>query len=217
MSAFPSRPALPEPPHTPAPTHVLREAYCGRHSLPRTLSASQRVRAVGLARGCLMATSSRVLLLFRAKPLPRDLIVAVARIGIHPDGGWECAWTEAPTLARVWLLPPRLRLPVLVRLRLGRRGLRALLRTHDPSLIAWSLQRTSSWPRVLGRVIDRNPDPHIGTLHECRVPDITARLLVVQCPSTGLQHVLVVPREAGRTAAEARRWTFHGLDPAVET
>lgn len=202
-------------PETPAPAHVLREAWERRRSLPRGLSPVERARVIGLAQGCYVARVPGEPQRILGWPLP--MFIALARIGLHPDGGWYCAWTEAETIANVYRLPRGQRLPVLLRRRLGRRGLRALLGLGNPALIAWALQRTSSWSRVLGRVLDRDPDPRIGTLYDCRVPGIAARLLVVQCPSTGLRHVLCVPPEAGAMARDARRWTFHGIEPEVET
>lgn len=204
-----------DPPVTLASAHVLREAWLGRHHLPRHVRGVARARIMGVARGCLVAGASVDLL--RATRMPSTVIIAIARVGLHPDGGWACAWTEAQAILRAHWLPRRLRLPVLLRRRLGRHGLRHLLQVPDPEVLAWALQRTSSWGRVLGSVIDSNPDPKIGTLYACRVPHITAHLLVVQCPSTGLRHVLVVPPDAGNTAAEARRWTMHGIEPEIET
>lgn len=203
------------PPETPAPTHVLREAWTKRRSLPRGLNTTERARVIGLAQGCYVARVPGEPQRILGWPLP--VFVVLARIGLHPDGGWACAWTEAETVANVYRLPRYLRLAVLLRRRLGRRGLRALLDVPNPALVAWALQRTSSWARVLGDVLDHDPDPRVGTLCTCRVPGIAARLLVVQCPSTGLRHVLCVPPEAGATARDARRWTFRGIEPEIET
>lgn len=209
-----SRLHVPFPP-MPAPLHVLRDAWTKRRSLPRWLRGAARHRVVGVVTACLLWRPH--VPHYRHRIPPRQIINAIVRIVVHPDGGWECALTEMPTL--IWLerVPDRFRLPVLLRRRLGKRGVAALLQIQTPAGITWAAQRTGAWPQLLGRVIDRDPNPVVGTLYECRAPEVRARLLVVRCPTTGTDHVLTVPPEAGDTARDARRWTFHGAEPDIET
>lgn len=109
---------------------------------------------------------------------------------------------------------------IMARLRLSRRAAARVLACVDPEAAAWALTRCGGWPMAIGQVVDADADPVEGTLY--RVADSLrvrgaeiVRALVVRCPSTGREHVLLVPA-ACRTAREARRWTMHGLSPEVE-
>ncbi len=71
------------------------------------------------------------------------------------------------------------------------------------------------WKKVLAsvqsKVVDKDPDPEIGTLLQVDLPDSPdSRFLQVRC-GTGRDFVLPVPSEM-RTALEANAWTY-GLDP----
>jgi hypothetical protein len=67
------------------------------------------------------------------------------------------------------------------------------------------------WAKILScvatRTIDEDPDPRIGTLLECELPEAgRARFLRVRC-ATGREFVLGVPRDMSK-AREANAWTY---------
>jgi hypothetical protein len=75
----------------------------------------------------------------------------------------------------------------------------------------WAAAEMIGWAKVLEimstRVVDAHPDPQIGTLLECVLPDGgPARFLRVRC-GTGREFVLSVPREV-TTALQANAWTY---------
>lgn len=126
---------------------------------------------------------------------------------------WRLAWRAARGRARRarWMM---------ARLRLRPRSAARVLGCGDPEAIAWALERCGAWSAALGPAIDRDPDPIEGTLHSMPALRVrgseTVRALVVRCPSTGRQHVLLVPPQCS-TARDARRWTLHGHSPEVES
>ena len=70
------------------------------------------------------------------------------------------------------------------------------------------------WVKILDKMnakrIDRHPDPQVGELVECEIPDSGAeRFLRVLC-GTGREFAICVPKTV-RTAMEAQAWTW-GLD-----
>lgn len=69
------------------------------------------------------------------------------------------------------------------------------------------------WKRVLEqlkcKVIDKDPDPEVGTLLEAPLPTGKARFLRAHCP-TGRDFVLSVPMEM-KSARQANAWSY-GLD-----
>jgi len=71
------------------------------------------------------------------------------------------------------------------------------------------------WAKVLkelnAKVIDKDPDPEIGTLLEVDLPDSgPERFIFVRC-GTGREFALPVPRDCGDTALAANAWSY-GLD-----
>lgn len=69
------------------------------------------------------------------------------------------------------------------------------------------------WGALKDKTIDASAE---GELATCSDPDVRANLLFVECPSTGAEYVLLVPKEL-KTAAEARSWVNLGMDLEEES
>ena len=83
--------------------------------------------------------------------------------------------------------------------------------THPNMEERLALKTLIGWGRILphinARVIDKDPDPQIGTLWEAELPDSgTERFLEAQC-ALGPTHFLCVD-PACKTALEANAWTY---------
>lgn len=150
---------------------------------------------------------------------------AAVRSALHAGADPEAVVAESahwPIIYRSCRRNPRRTRWILARLRLKPRFIsRFLTSNFDPEAILLVLELTNSWNHVLHSLVDFDPDPTEGSLYNLH-PSISingrsiARALVVQCPSTGRQHILMVPSNI-KTAREARRWTFHNHSPLIET
>ncbi len=96
-------------------------------------------------------------------------------------------------------------------------------KTMDPSIALTdpSVERRRAAAEIIGwakilrslphRVIDRDPDPQIGTLLDVNLPEAPgSRFVLVRC-ATGRDFALPVPREMA-TALAANAWTY-GIEP----
>lgn len=189
-------------------------------TLPRVGTAWLSHEPASLERGlwCLAETAASLLGGSAAAALRESMRAALAA-GADPEAVVAEAADWPPAFRAAHARPRRARW-IMARLRLSRRAAARVLACGDPEAAAWALTRCGGWPMAIGQVVDADADPVEGTLY--RVADALrvwgaeiVRALVVRCPSTGRQHVLLVPASC-QTAREARRWTLHGLSPEVE-
>ena len=90
----------------------------------------------------------------------------------------------------------------------------------DAMVRARMMDALDGWAAACGELVSGAPGGPDGCLYECAVPDTTARVLVVECPSTGRRYAHLVSATTS-TAREGRHWLMgrgaQSSPPDVET
>lgn len=82
------------------------------------------------------------------------------------------------------------------------------MKITDAHIRTLVLTLVDGWSAVTGTKVDGAPDGPHGALYQSKAEDVSVRVLVVKCPSTGRRYAHAVPLEQ-KTALDARRWLMN--------